>query len=153
MIPHVNNCKVLNMIHISILLLLTICISVMAASSGTNNNNGGVKIDVINCDCIQKNNLTNNIIANMCKNKNTANKSTCLGTMPSTGSTAVHLGHAAVAEVCLVCVCLLLGLIFRQIKQIPYTVLLLLGISLSIVKTGVDSLQRRLDSIFNVLFT
>ena len=128
MIPHVNNCKVLNMIHISILLLLTICISVMAASSGTNNNNGAVKIDVINCDCIiQKNNLTNNIIANMCKNKNTANKSTCLGTMPSTGSTAVHLGHAAVAEVCLVCVCLLLGLIFRQIKQIPYTVLLLLG--------------------------
>ena len=30
-------------------------------------------------------------------------------------------------EVCLVCVCLVLGLIFRQVPKVPYTVLLLLG--------------------------
>ena len=35
--------------------------------------------------------------------------------------------HVAVAEVCLVCVCLVLGLIFRQVPKVPYTVLLLLG--------------------------
>jgi NhaP-type Na+/H+ or K+/H+ antiporter len=105
----------------AVLVLLALACPSEAASSSSNS-----VVNAISCPCIQKQNITTGLAADICLGKLPGNVSyaTCLTTRDSSST---HEAHVAVPEVLLICVCLILGLIFRQVPKVPYTVLLLVG--------------------------